>query len=117
MSIKIDDDNTILVTGSPRFIFTIPAALNGLNLTAVSMCVTTVSSSGLPTVQLRNITDSTDMLSTTLTIDANELHSKDATAAVIDTTKDDVVTGDRIGVNVTTAGTGAKGLQLDLTFG
>ena len=82
------------------------------------MSVTTVSSSGLPTVQLRNITDSTDMLSTTLTIDATEFNSSTAaTAAVINASFDDVVTADRIGINVTTAGTGAKGLQIDLTFG
>jgi TctA family transporter len=117
MSIKIDDDNTILVTGSPRFIFTIPAALNGLNLTAVAISVTTVSSSGTPTVQIRNITDSQDMCSTAPVIDANEYHSKDGTPAVVNTSYDDVVTGDRIGINVTTAGTGAKGLQVDLTFG
>jgi hypothetical protein len=99
-------------------VFLVPVALNGLNLTAVSAGVSTVSTSGLPTVMIRNITDSQDMLSTAITIDANEFHSSTAaTAAVINASYDDVATGDRIGINVTTAGTGTKGLQVDLTFG
>jgi hypothetical protein len=112
------DDNTLLTTASPLFIYTVSAAFNGLNLTAIAMSVTTVSSSGLPTMQLRNITDSQDVLSTTLTIDASEFNSANAaTPVVINASFDDVATGDRLGFNVTTAGTGAKGLQVDMTFG
>jgi len=91
--------------------------MNGKNLVSVSASLTTVSTSGLPNVQIANVTDAVDMLSTALTIDANELTSYTATTpAVIDTTKDDVVTGDLLRIDVDGAGTGAKGLQVTLGF-
>ena len=78
----------------------------------------TVSSSGLVTVQLRNITQTWDLLLTKLTIDANEKKSTTAaTAYKIDTTGNDVVlAGDEIAVDLDTAGTGAAGLLLNLWF-
>ena len=77
----------------------------------------TVSSSGLPTIQIHNLTDTSDMLTTEITIDENEKHSKDAAdPAVIDTSEDDVVTGDELRIDVNIAGTGTKGLQVDMTF-
>ena len=102
----------------------IPSALNGMNLVMCGMSVVTKSTLGTPTVQLsrgRQATATSDfvfvsMLSTPLTIDANEYDSKDATAYVIDTTKDDVATGDVIRVDLTAIGTGTKGLNLTLTF-
>jgi len=115
--IKVVDDATELTTGDGKVHFFVPSELNGMNLVGVSAGVSTASSSGTPEVQIYNVTDSTDMLSTTLTIDANEKHSKDAAAAaVIDTGEDDVVTGDELRVDVDTAGTGTKGLQVDLKF-
>ena len=39
-----------------------------------------------------------------------------AAAAAIDATKDDVNTGDKIFVDIDVAGTGAKGLFVELTF-
>jgi hypothetical protein len=88
-----------------------------MNLTGAHAFVTTVSSSGLPTVQIRNVTDAVDMLSTKVSIDASEFTSYSAaTAPVIDTSKDDVATGDLIAVDVDVAGTGAKGLGVILTF-
>jgi hypothetical protein len=111
-------DVATLTTGDGQIITMIPASLNGLNLTAVAGFVTTVSSSGLPTVQIRNVTDAVDMLSTKLTIDASEFTSYTAaTAPVIDTAHDDVATGDLIAIDVDVAGTGAKGLGIVLTFG
>lgn len=115
--IKVVDDNTTLTTGDGKAIFCIPSSLNGLNLTSAQAFVSTVSSSGLPTVQIRNVTDSVDMLSTKISIDASEFTSYTAaTPSVIDTTKDDVATGDRIAIDVDVAGTGAKGLGVLLTF-
>lgn len=66
---------------------------------------------------IHNLTDTVDMLSTALTIDANEKDSKDATtAAVIDTDHDDVATGDELRFDVDVAGTGTKGLEVRLAF-
>ncbi len=95
----------------------IPYELNGMNLISVHAAVDTVSSSGTPTIQLRNVTDSFDMLSTRITIDENEFSSYTAaTAPVIDTSHDDVATGDRIAIDVDVAGTGTKGLVVILVF-
>lgn len=117
IQIKVCDDATALATGDGKLIFMIPEALNGMNLVKAHAGVTTVSSSGTPIVQIRNVTDSQDMLSTRITIDANENTSYTAaTAPVIDTSHDDVATGDLIAIDVDGAGTGAKGLIVYLAF-
>jgi hypothetical protein len=101
---------TTALTTSDVVYYRIPAALNGMNLVSVSATNGTgaagSSSSGNPTFTVRNVTDNQQMLSTSLTIDATEYTSATATAAVIDTAKDDVVTDDLIEVAVTTSGTG-----------
>ena len=117
IEVKVIDDATTLTTGDGKVIICIPAALGGCDLTAAHAFVTTVSSSGLPTVQIRNVTQAADMLTTKITIDASEFTSYTAAAAsVIDTSNDDVATGDLIAVDVDVAGTGAKGLGVILTF-
>lgn len=117
VQVKVFDDATALATGDGKAIFCIPPELNGMNLVDADAFVTTVSSSGNPTVMIRNVTDSADMLSTAITIDASEFTSYTAaTAPVINTATDDVVTGDRIAIDVDGAGTGAKGLGVILTF-
>lgn len=118
VSIKLTEDGgSALTVGDGKFIYLVPAELNGMNLVGVSAGVSTASSSGNPEFQIHNLTDTQDMLSTTLTIDATEYHSKDATtAAVINTSYDDVATGDRLRIDVDTAGTGTKGVQIDLVF-
>lgn len=110
-------EGTDLTTGDGKMYFTIPIELNGMDLVSVGAHVYTVSSSGLPTVMIHNLTDTVDVLSTAITIDANEKDSKDATTpAVIDTANDDVVTGDEIRIDVDVAGTGTKGLEVRLGF-
>ena len=117
IQVKVIDDTTTLTTGDGKVIFLIPQELNGYNLVGANAFVTTVSSSGTPTVQIRNVTDAVDMLSTRITIDANEYTSYTAAAAaVVNATYDDVATGDRLAVDVDVAGTGAKGLGIVLTF-
>jgi hypothetical protein len=116
--IKVFGDTQTLATGDGKFIFAIPEDLNGYNLTSAEAYVTTVSSSGLPTVQIRNITQATDMLSTKVTIDVSEFTSYTAaTRSVVDTANDDVATGNRIAIDVDAKGTGAKGLGVILVFG
>lgn len=115
--LKVIADDTALTTGDGKMYFTIPVELNGMNLVSVGAHVYTASSSGLPLIQIHNLTDTADMLSTRITIDANEKDSKDATAAaVIDTTHDDVATGDEIRIDVDGAGTGTEGLEIRMGF-
>jgi hypothetical protein len=117
VQLKIFDDATAVATGNGKLIFCIPPELNGMNLVDADAYVTTVSSSGAPTIMIRNVTDAQDMLSTAITIDANETTSYTAaTQPVINTTYDDVATGDLIAIDVDAAGTGTKGLGVLLSF-
>lgn len=116
--LKVFGDDATLSTGDGKLIMVIPPSVNGLNLIAAHAFVTTASSSGTPTIQIRNVTDSQDVLSTRITIDTSEFTSYTAaTAPVINTSYDDVATGDLLAVDVDVAGTGAKGLGVVLTFG
>jgi hypothetical protein len=98
--------------------FVVPPEMDGMNLTrAEAALVGVVSSSGTPTVQIANVTDAVDMLSTKITIDATERTSYTAAVpSVVNTATDDVATGDILRVDVDVAGTGAKGLVVILTF-
>lgn len=115
--IKVLANDTALTTGDGKAYFTIPDALNGMNLVDADAAVYTASSSGTPTIQIHNLTDTADMLSTLITIDANEYSSYTAaTPPVINGAADDVATGDRIRIDVDVAGTGTAGLDVILTF-
>mgnify|MGYP000877127785 FL=1 len=93
----------------------IPEHWHGAVLTNVSAGVFTVSSSGLVTVRVYNATLGQNVLSTNVTIDANERTSLTAaTPPVVNPTYATLTKGDLFQFFVETAGTGAKGLQVDL---
>jgi hypothetical protein len=107
--------------GNNLFVFAIPKDLDQSYLRRAEGFVTTASSSGAITVQIRNNTKAVNLLATPVTIDSGELSSSTAAQAVPITI--DPVTelglcywGDRIAVNVTAAGTGAWGLGVILEF-
>lgn len=117
--LMISDPSTTPTTGDGKVHFMVPPELNGMNLVDADGVVTTVSSSGTPTIALRRERSGSavDMLSTNITIDANEKTSYTAvTAPVINGTNDDVATGDIIYADLDTVGTGAKGHGAVLTF-
>lgn len=120
VQIQVTDPNgSAITTGEGKAKMRVNSVINGYNLVGVAANVDTVSSSGLPTIGIRRKRSGSDveMLSTALTIDANERDSSTAaTAAVINLSNDDVTTADEIFVDIDTAGTGAKGLIVDLTF-
>lgn len=113
-----DPNGSNLAIGDGQFHWRVPSTLNGMNLIGVAAKVTTASSGGtLVTVQIANVTQAVDMLTTKLTIDNGETDSSTAaTAAVIDTANDDVATGDLIRIDVDAAGSGVKGLIVELQF-
>lgn len=119
--IKVTGDKTSdpsLTTGDGQFIFEISQDMDLMKLLRVEAYVSTVSTSGDPTVQIRNITQGVDMLSTKVSIDANEFVSADATTPpVINAGNAQVAHKDLIAIDVDVAGTGAKGLGVMLTFG
>ena len=93
----------------------IPEHWDGATLTNVSAGVFTVSSSGVVTVRVYNATVGQNVLSTNVTIDANERTSLTAaTPPVVNPTYATLTKGDLFQFFVETAGTGAKGLQVDL---
>ncbi len=119
-----DPGGDAITTGDSKAKVQIPSTMNGWNLVEVESSLSTVSSSGIPTVQIRrsrraSATSRTDvdMLSTKLTIDQSEFDSEDAaTAAVVNGSNDDVNTGDHIYIDIDVAGTGAKGLSVRMTY-
>ena len=115
--LKVISDTTTLTTGDGKIHFTVPIELTGMNLITVGAHVYTASTSGLPAFMIHNLTDTHDMLSTAITIDANEYDSSTATtAAVINTDEDDVIIGDIIRIDVDAVGTGTKGLEIRMGF-
>ena len=116
---------TALATGDGKGYIYIAPKLNGMNI--VSVCASLIgaaSSSGTPTIQIARgrqpnattIYSYNDVLSTLITIDANEWSCKDATTPpVINATYDDLLTGDMLRFDVDGAGTGATGLIVEVT--
>lgn len=118
IGIQVVDAATDTATGDGKAFFRIPSVMNGWNLVGVAMNVYTAGTTNTTDVQIRNITQTADMLSTKLTIDSGETDSSTAaTPAVIDTNNDDVATGDKIAIDVDAVHTtAAKGLFVELIF-
>lgn len=119
VQIMVVDATTDCATGDGKAYFVVPAALNGMNLVGIHGRVITAGTTGTMDVQIRNVTDSQDMLSTKLTWDTTEVGTDTAaTAAVINTSYDDVATYDLLAVDVDAVHSGgaAKGMILTLTF-
>jgi len=112
------DFGTDIATGDGKYYFHVPPALNGMNLVYVHARVITAGTTNTSDIQIANVTDSVDMLSTKLTIDSGETGSDTAAAAaVIDTDKDDVATNDLIRIDVDAASTTKpKGLIITMGF-
>ena len=97
----------------------IPASMNGMNLVDVTCSTSDITgaTSGTTTVVLRRVRGATavDMTSTGVTIDYNAYTASDET---VNTSNDDVETGDKIfvDVNAVSAGAAAKGLYCTAVF-
>lgn len=118
VGIQVVDAATATATGDGKAFFRVPAELNGMNLTGVAANVYTAGTTGTTDIQIRNMTDSQDMLSTKITIDSEETDTATAaTPAVINTTYDDVATGDKLAIDVDAVSTtAAKGLYVEMRF-
>lgn len=106
--VAVSDETTTITTGTAKVTFRMPFAAT---LDAVRSSLTTVSSSGLVTVDINEA--GATVLSTKLSIDASEKTSTTAaTAAVI---SDAALADDaEITIDIDAAGTGAKGLKVTL---
>ena len=117
MIVKVFGDGDTVATGDGKFYLTIPTLLNAFNLVAAHAACTTPGTAGTALLQIVNMAGTTDMLTTRISIDANELTSYTAAAApVIGTAVDNVATGDRIRFDVDGVTTGMKGLEFHLKW-
>ena len=98
--------------------FHVPAGLDGMDLVEVHAEVFTAPAGSTATFEISNNGASTQMLSTNITIDADETGSDSAaTAAVIDASNDDLDTNDLIQINCTQIGSSTAGAGLMVTMG
>jgi hypothetical protein len=92
----------------------IPESLNGMNLVRATARVITAGTTNATTIDIYNVTDSQDMLSTAISVASGGTL---ATAGTVNTSYDDVATNDLLRIDVTTASTtNAKGLICILEF-
>lgn len=109
---------TDVTTGDGAGYIVVPAAIGGKNLTRVHARVITAGTTGTTDIQIANVTQGADMLSTKITIDSGETASDTAaTPPVIDTGNDDVATNDLLRIDVDAVSTTKpKGLIITLEF-
>ena len=102
-------------TGDGKVLIMIPKELDGMNLVDVGCVVFSAGTTNTLDVQVRNITKAQDMLSTVLKVASGAV--VDDGNRVIDGTKDDVSTDDRLTVDIDAVHTTkAKGLTVLLAF-
>lgn len=107
--IAASDETTDITTGTAKVTFRMPHAMT---VTDVRASVNTVSSSGLPTIDINEA--GTTILSTKITIDVSEKSS--TTAATPPVISDSALADDaEITIDIDVSGTGAKGLKIIIT--
>jgi hypothetical protein len=109
---------TAVSTGDGKGYIAIPAALNGMNITAVQADVITAGTTGSMTVQIARIRSgaSVDVLSALMAIDSTEVSSATGTTGTINTSNDDLATGDKLRVDIDAIHTTpAQGLIISIT--
>ena len=111
------DYETDVAVGDGAAYVTVPSSYAGMNLVAVHARVITAGTTGTTDIQIHNLSQTADMLSTKITIDSTETGSDTAAAAVIDTSNDDVASWDILRIDVDAVSTTApKGLIVTLEF-
>jgi len=95
---------------------TIPSTLDGKNLSSAQAHVYTVGTGSTTTVQLHNLTDGQDMLSTAITIDASEKDSSTAATPSVVGSYGGVSTADVIRIDVDVVATNTLGLEVRMVF-
>ena len=95
---------------------TIPSTLDGKNLSSAQAHVYTAGTGSTTTVQLHNLTDGQDMLSTAITIDASEKDSSTAATPSVTGSYTGVSTADVIRIDVDVVATNTLGLEVRMVF-
>jgi hypothetical protein len=118
VGIQVVDAAVSTSTGDGKAFFRVPLELTGMNLTGIAASVYTAGTTNSTTVNIRNKTDSQDMLSALMAIETGETDtSTSAQPGTINASYDDVVTGDILAIDVDTISTtAAKGLYVEMRF-
>jgi hypothetical protein len=119
--IKVYNEASAIASGDGKAYFAVPAALNGMNLTSVGGHLYTAATSAVVGVMVRNVTSAIDMLSAAKILEWDVTEKDTATAAaasaaVINTAGDGVATGEEIAIDIDAAASGAKGMEIRLSF-
>ena len=110
LQFAISDDSTAITAKGPAISFRMPFKAY---ITKVRASLKTASSSGTPTFDINE--GGTSILSTKLTIDANELTSVDATDAAVISDRD-IADDAAMTVDIDVAGTGAVGAKISIYY-
>lgn len=104
---------TDVATGDGKFYFEVPSNLNGLVLSSARGRVVTAGTTGTTDIQIHNVTDAVDMLSSKIQIPSAGTSAN----GTVDATNNAVATDDLLRVDVDTVSTTApKGLIITLQF-
>lgn len=111
-------DSVDCVAGDGKGWAHIPRDIGGMDLVEVHAEARTAGTTGTMDIQVRNVTQAADMLTTKLTIDSTETGSDTAAApAVIDAANDDVAENDMLAIDFDAVQTtAAKGCIVTLGF-
>lgn len=115
--LKVYNEASAIASGDGKMYFTVPAELSAMDLKGVGGHLYTAATSGTVQVQLHNVTSGVDMLTSKLEWDSTEKDTVTAaSAAVINAAADGVAEGEEIRVDIDAAASGAKGMELRLSF-
>lgn len=112
------DFDTDTAVGNGKAYFVVPTELGGMNLVSVHAEVITSGTTNTTDLQIHNLSQAADMLSTVITIDSGENGSDTAaTPPVIDTLNDDIADFDVLRFDIDAVSTtAAKGLIIVMGF-
>jgi hypothetical protein len=117
VEIFVFDITASATVGNSKGWFRVPALLAGMNIVTVHAEARTAGTTGNMDIQLRNETQSADILSTVMRIETGETGTDtSAQPGVIDTGQDDLQENDVIFVDVDTIQTGTAALGLLVTL-
>ena len=116
LSIKCVADTIGPSVGNGITHITMPSTLNGKNLQSAQAHVYTAGTGSTTTVQLHNLTDGEDMLSTPITIDSGEKDSSTAATPSVVGSSSGVSTADVIRIDVDVVATNTLGLEVRMVF-
>ena len=111
MTLALSDETTVITTGTAKLTFRMPFAAQLTKIPRASL--TNASTSGNPTVDINK--NGASILSTKLSIDANEKTSVTAAIAAV-LSSSSIADDDELTFDIDTAGTGAKGLKITLYY-